>query len=439
MRFRPLFIMLFGCLTFGTFNLKAQQFYWDSASTRASGMGGVYVASSSDVVDALETNPAGLTFLRGRNLDLQLDGIFARGSFEDPYNTNAPLSNRPGIIPFGAFGMPIKHSRFSFGVGMTPSLLSRGDWHYFDAPGAAGANYGFQKNLSEITAFNCTAGVGFVVNSKLSLGATIGADYNTNRLEAPYIFQSQPVLAGLKTLLDLQTSGYGWNTSVGFLAHPTKKLEAGLAWKSHTMIDSTGSASGDAYAQFAALGVNAPSTFTYNAAVHNILPQSVNGTLAWQARPGWLFAFQCDWIHWHNSFVNLPVALTNGTNATLNSLVGGTSLNDGVPLEWKDQYVFHFGAEHRLTENLSFRAGFSHTNSPVPDSTLTPMTAAIFTNQISTGFTCTRGRVHYEAAYSFGPESTQSVGQSALLSGEYNNSTVKVGTQAIRLGLTYQF
>ncbi len=439
MKFRPLLALAFAYVTFGACGLRAQQFYWDSASTRSAGMGGVYVASSSNVVDALNTNPAGLTFLRGRNLNLEVDGIFARGSFQDPSNANSPLSNTPGVVPFGAFGMPIKHSRFSFGFGMTPDLMSKGDWHYVDAPGVADASYGMQKQFSEIYALRYTAGVGFVVNSKLSLGATVGADYNSNYLIAPYIFQTQPQLAGLKTLLNLHTTGYGWNGSFGFLAHPTRKLEAGAAWKSRTVIDSTGSASGDASAQFVALGINQPSTFTYNAMVHNVLPQSVNATLAWQARPSWLLAFQGDWINWNNSFVNLPVSLTNGTNTTINSVVGSTSLNDGVPLEWKDQYVFHFGVEHPVTESLSFRAGYTHANSPVPDSTLTPLTAAIFTNQFSTGLTFTHGRAHYEAAYSFGPESTQNVGQSALLSGEYNNSTVKVGTQALKLGLSYQF
>jgi long-chain fatty acid transport protein len=418
--------------------LHAQDFYWNTASTSSSGMGGVYVASSTNVVDALSTNPAGLSFLRGRNLNLDADAIFARGSFTDSANTASPLTNSPAVIPYGAFGMPIGKSRFSFGVGVTPDLLSRGDWHYVDAPGFAGAAYGLQKQYSEIYALRFSAGMAFAVNSKLSIGATIGADYNSNTLDAPYIFQSQPVLAGLKTLLDMNTTGYGWNGSVGVIARPTKKLQAGLAWKSHTVINSNGAASGDAYAQFAALGVNAPANFTYNAAVRNILPQSVDASLAWQANH-WLFAFQTDWVDWHDSFAVLPVTLTNGTNAVLNSLVNGTSLTDGVPLAWKDQYVFHVGAERGVTESITLRAGYSHANNPVPSSTLSPLTAAIFTDQISTGLTYRHGHAKYEASYGFGPEATQHVGQSALLSGEYNNSTVHVGTQSLKLGLAYQF
>ena len=418
---------------------RAQDFYWNTASVRSNGMGGVYVASSTDVVDALAANPAGLSYLRGRNLNLSADAVFARGSFSNSVNDGAPLGTSAGVVPFGAFGMPIGHTRYSFGVGVMPELLSTADWHYVDAPGTAGATYGLQQQKSAINAVRMSAGLGISLGSRFSLGATVGAVYNTNTLQAPYIFQSQPQLAGLKTLLDLHTNGIGWNASVGAMGQVTKKVHAGLAWKSRTVINSTGSASGDVYAQFAALGINAPSAFTYSAKVQNVLPQSLLASVAWQANPRWLFAFQADWINWSNSFVVLPVSLTNGTNAVINSVVGGDSMQDGVPLHWKDQYGFHVGAEYHLLENTSVRAGFAHANSPVPDSTLTPLNAAILSNEISTGLSYVHGRSRYEISYGFRPEANQSVTQSSLFAGEYNNSTVHVGTQSVSIGYSFQF
>jgi long-subunit fatty acid transport protein len=296
-----------------------------------------------------------------------------------------------------------------------------------------------QQQKSAINAVRFAAGFGVALGSKLSLGATVGADYNTNTLQAPYIFQSQPQLAGLKTLLDLHTNGTGWNASIGALAHPTKKVELGVAWKSRTVINSTGHASGDAGAQFAALGVGAPATFTYSAGVQNVLPQSILASAAWQVNPRWLLAFQTDWVNWKEAFVVLPVSLTNGTNATINSIVGSNTMQDGVPLHWKDQYGFHAGVERSLTESTVLRFGFAHANSPVPSSTLTPLTAAILSNEISTGLGYRHGRSHYEASYGFRPEASQHVGQSGLLAGEYDNSTVHVGTQSVMLSYSLQF
>jgi len=418
---------------------SAQDFYWNSASTRSLALGGVYVPSSSDAIGALTTNPAGLTYLSSPTLDLSMSAVFARGSFSNSVNINAPMTTSPGVIPYGAFGMPVAKSHFSIGVGFAPDLVSVSDWHYVDAPGFAGVTYGMQENKSAILAGRAMVGVSYAFNHRLSVGVTGGADYNSNTLHAPYIFQSQPTLAGAKTLLDLHTYGTGWNMSVGAMFEPTKRLDLGVAWKSHTVIVTNGLASGDASALFTALGAGTPSTFTYNASVKNILPQSVNANVTWLLNPRWLLAFQMDWVNWSNAFVKLPVTLTNGTNSTINSVAGSATLVDGVPLNWKDQYSFHGGVERLLTESTSLRFGYAHGNSPVPNGTLTPLTAAIMTNQLSTGFAYHRGRSRIDVAYAFDPIAQQQVQTSNLLFTEYNNSTDRVGLQSLTLGYSLQF
>ena len=254
---------------------EAQDFYWNAAGARSMGLGGAYVPSSAGALEALTTNPAGLSVLSGRTVDISLTGEFARGSFTNSVNQNAPMTTSPGVMPYGAFGLPIGHSRFSFGFGVTPELMSVSDWRYVDAPGAAGATYGLQEQKAAILAARSAAGFGVSFGPKLAIGATFGVDYNQNTLQAPYIFQQQPVLAGLKTMLDLHTDGIGWNTSVGAIVRPIRKVTLGLSWKSRTVINSTGTASGDAGAQFAALGLaGVPAGFNYSAAVRNVLPQS---------------------------------------------------------------------------------------------------------------------------------------------------------------------
>src|SRR5580704_14247163 len=217
---------------------RGQDFYTNAAGVRSTALGGTYVVSSTDAIGALSANPAGLTFLRGENLNLEADVFIPRGSFSNSVNNGAPLNTSSAVVPYGAFGMPIGHSRFSFGVGLLPELASRGDWKYFDAPGAAGATYGLQQQKSAIVNVRAVGGIGYTVNSHLSVGATFGANYNQNTLDAPYIFQTQPVVAGLKTLLTMHTNGVGYNASVGVIAQATKSVQVGAAWKSRTVIDS---------------------------------------------------------------------------------------------------------------------------------------------------------------------------------------------------------
>src|ERR1700686_5783798 len=80
---------------------SAQDFYWNSASTRSLALGGVYVPSTSDAIGALTTNPAGLTYLSSPTLDLSMSAVFARGSFSDSVNNNSPMTTAPGVIPYG--------------------------------------------------------------------------------------------------------------------------------------------------------------------------------------------------------------------------------------------------------------------------------------------------------------------------------------------------
>lgn len=243
-----LLILLAACL-------PAQDFYWTTVSARSLGLGGIYVPSRSGVLDALAANPAGLSALGAPAIDANLTSIFARGSFTNSVNHDAPLQSSPGVMPYGAIGTRIGHSRFSVGLGIVPDMLSVSQWRYVDAPGVAGTTYGLQTQRSAIIAVRAVAGASVDLGHAISLGASFGVDYNENRLEAPYIFQSQPVLAGLKTLLDLKTTGTGENFSVGLLANPTRKLKLGASWRSRTVIDSTGRATGNAAQEFAALGL----------------------------------------------------------------------------------------------------------------------------------------------------------------------------------------
>jgi long-subunit fatty acid transport protein len=342
-------------------------------------------------------------------------------------------------MPYGALGMPIGKSRFSIAAGLMPEMMTVADWHYVDAPGTAGASYGLQHESSSIIAMRAAAGVGVYLGPKLSLGASVGAVYNENTLDTPDTFQTQPELKGLKTLLDMKTWGIGWNASVGALYRPSRRVQIGLAWKSRTNVDTTGHASGNLTQQLAALGIDARPDFRYSAAVRQVLPQSVVASATWRLNPLWMLALQGDFIDWKDAFKTLPVVLTNGNNADINNLVNSTSLYDNIPFQWKDQFSVHAGVERLLTENISIGGGFAHANNPVPSSTLSPMTVAILSNQITTGIGYVRGRTRFDAAYGFDPTAKARVGQSELLSGEYSDSTVRLGIQAVTLSMSTRF
>lgn len=424
-------------LGLGSTALHAQDFYGAGVSARTAARAGVYVPASDNVNDALALNPAGLSVIGAPTVDLTATGILARGSFTNPTNNDSPMRFTSGLVPFGAFGTPIGHSRWTVGFGITPDLLSSSRWQYRDSPGIGGANYGPQNETSKILAFRSSAGVAYSFTRSFAVGATLGAVYNSNTLDAPYIFQQHPVLAGLKTLLDLHTTGVGWNGSFGFLATPARKLELGGSYRTKTSITSTGTATGNMGEQFAVLGIPFQPGFAYRAQVKVVLPQSALISADWQATRVLRFSVQGDWTGWNDAFYDLPVSLTAGTNSDINSLLKANTIKDAVPLNWKDQFTVRAAAERKLGESFSISGGFLHGNNPVPSSTLSPLTAAIMQNGLTTGIGYKLGRCRFDLGYGFDFAAQSQVGASALLSGEYSNSKVRVGTQALTLSTSF--
>ena len=400
-------------------------------SGRAISLGGATVASVTSPLEAMQGNPAGLA---GRSLEANITSLFATGNFTNSVSNTGSIVTSAGTIPYGGFSMPLFSKRLTLGVSVAPDTLMTANWKYMDPPGGlGGTSYGLQQNKSAMITLRSAAGLSFVVNKRLVIGGTFGAIYDKNTLIAPYIFQSQPTLAGAKTLLDLHTNGVGYNGSFGALLAPSSKLRIGLSYKMSASVHTHGDASGDAGAQFATLGVNAPATFHYDAEVDTKFPQAFSGGIWWRVAPRLRLNLQGDWIDWSHSFNQLPVKLSNGTNTTINGLVGSNAMQDAIPLQWRDQGVFGVGVESPVGEHLAFRGGYSYATNPVPSATLTPMTAAILQNTIGTGLGYSRGRYSLDLAYQVQLPATQSVGQSSLKSGEYNDSQVEVAVHSVTL------
>lgn len=59
------------------------------------------------------------------------------------------------------------------------------------------------------------------MSDKLSFGASARMRYDQTRLIAPYIFQNQPELKGIKATTDLETEGFAFNGDVGLIYKAT--------------------------------------------------------------------------------------------------------------------------------------------------------------------------------------------------------------------------
>ena len=411
----------------------------NGVGARAMGVGGAVVASPEGPLDSMVINPAGLTLLDAPTVDLSVTGVTAHGTFTNRANSDGDLSNDPGFIPDGAFGVRLGPVTLGLAVTTLSGLVA--DWDYIDTPGGVGGvSYGRQEHRSRIFVLRSALGAGYQITPDLSIGATAGMMYNENSLTAPYIFQNQPQLRGLKTLLDLETRGFGWNASAGILYRPHRDVQLGLSYTSPTRIDTFGEASGNAGVQLAALGLGAARPdFRYDAEVHTHLPQVVSGGVSWNVVPRWRLNLQVDWIDWGESFDTLPIKLTNGNNSDINGVVGSDTIKENPPLKWEDRFVYRVGVEYAVLDALTLRLGYAYGKSPVPDETLTPLTGVIMEHTVAAGAGYRWNRFRIDLGYQYDIPTSRHVGQSRLLSGEYSDSRTEVGIHSVGLTGSYRF
>jgi len=422
----------------------AEGIFGAGAGARSMSLGGADVATPFGPLSAMAANPAGLSLLTGPQADAGFIGASPYGRFGSKTGGSGTLSTDFDLAPEGAIAAPIRSTPFTIGVGVAPQTGLSAHWNYPDPPGGLGGatSYGQQHDNSEIEEIRFAMGVSVAVTSRLSIGGSFGLNYNENLLQAPYIFQSQHVLRGFKTLLDLSTRGWGANGTAGVLYRATNTLTFGLSYESRTTMKTYGSASGNAGAQLNALGpafAGVRRDFHYNAEVDNTFPQTISGGVAWKFLPAWEASTQVDWANWADAFSTLPVKLTDGNNPQINALVRSNHLQDDIPLQWKNQFTYRLGLEHSLTPNFLLRCGYSYGKSPVPDATLTPLTAAIPENTLSAGAGYIWRWLEVDLAYQWDIPITRHVGTSALLDGEYSGSTVRDGIQWIGLTTSVRF
>jgi len=427
------------CLASTGTRTLANGIYGNGIGADAMSMGGAEVAWAADPLSAMTANPAGLGFLPRPQVELGMEGASLQGTFTKT-GSGGTLDSSFNALPEGGLDYPLGGLPITLGLSVAPESSLLANWHYNDPPGGAGGaiTYGNQQDESEILLLRSALGAAWQINSRLSIGVSVGLLYNQNKLIAPYIFQNaQPAgLNGAKTLLNLDTTGFGGDATAGILFRATTNLQFGAFYQSESVIDSTGNASGDAYQQFGLMP--GQMAFHYDAAVQTKFPQNATVGFSWRCLSRLRLAAQIDWIDWAHAFDTLHISLNNGSGP---GVVGGlpAALKDNSPLNWSDEFVYRVGLEYTVTDNLALRLGYCYGNSPVPGTTLTPLTAAITEQTLTAGAGYHWGRYHVDVAYQYYLPTTQNVGQSSLLSGEYSNSSNRISAQVLALLTGFTF
>ena len=272
--------------------------------------------------------------------------------------------------------------------------------------------------------------VAYRLTPKLSLGAGLNVGFQEFDLKLPYVIQTG-VLAGTNALLDIKTSGEGFGGIFGLLYEIDDKTTFGLAYTTKMDVDLQG---GTPFLTTTGLSAH------YDVNIDYHWPKTLAVGLAHRPSPKLLLASDVTWVDWSAGNEDLILKLSEGTNAIVNGLAGSASIIDVLPLDWKDRFVFHFGTEYYFNPKITLRAGYIYGKSPIPDSTVVPVLAAILEHTITLGVGYKPQKPwEYNVAYQYSFRHRQTTGQSDLIGGDFNNSKNSVYSNSLIFTIAYHF
>lgn len=108
-------------------------------------------------------------------------------------------------------------------------------------------------------------------------------------------------------------------------------------------------------------------------------PETLAFGAKWQPADSWVFTGDVKKINW--SDVMKAFNLTFVPDITQ----GATPIDIALNQDWKDQWVYMFGAQWQMTNEWQIRGGYNYASNPVPSETLNPLFPAIVTTHYTVG------------------------------------------------------
>lgn len=338
-------------------------------------MGGADIAVARDS-SALNTNPAGLTQIAGRQLDIHTAVAFPLDvRHQDIFGNDTEVSNRHIVFGNIGYAQHLTGRPLTIGIG-------------FFAQGGAGNVYrdlttvfGTKDDLSSIFRIaKLTTGIGWQPHSDISIGGSFSfyyADMNQKVFPATSFYNSGPPeqaffgyeLKNMKTL----NPGY----KLGIMYKPTHYLNIGLTYTSMVNLPLDG---GTLTSDFTAIGQGKVTYRDVQAKGLN-LPQELGIGLAFKPLKQLIAAVELNWIDWSKAVDHSSLRAAEPDNPLVPPVLSVTS-----PLNWQDQIIIATGIAYTSNNGIVFRAGYNYGRNPIRNETLNPLLAAISQHTYTMGF-----------------------------------------------------
>ena len=322
----------------------------------------------------------------------------ADGRYRSPEN--------PGILGQAAYIRRLSDPRFAVGLGIY-------------VPSGFGTNLhrkavfdGIQTYRSFNAVGRLLPSVSYLVNDRLSLGASIGIAMAYLELEAPYILQTG-ALAGLPTLVDLDGKDFAPTATFGVQYDLRQGTVLGLSYTSGTRFDLEGNAT----VTIPQPGNLPPIKTDFDSKLRVKYPQSAAIGLSHTVNPRHRISADLIWYNWSDAFDSIGLKFKNPNNPAL----AGLTVTDATPLDWDDSLSIRLGYELDATDTDVLRLGYVHHAGASPNDTLTSYIPAVLEHAFTLGYSHEFRKFEVNASYMY-QTGSQRVGTSRLLGQDFSNS-----------------
>jgi len=315
----------------------------------ASGLGNAYAGSAvvAENASTIFYNPAGMTQLKDREVSVGVNLIKPSFKFTDEGSSAGTLAGNGGdaggwnVVP-NAYGSFAANDKLYFGMGVSAPFGLKTE---YPNPWVGGA----QSLVFEIKTVNLNPSVAYKIDPNLSVGFGL----NVMKADASYeriVGVTNAVYTASTATLDINGTGYGWNT--GVLYSPAAGTKLGLSYRSQVKQKMTGSikVAGPSAA------LNAAGTSDVKAELD--LPDTWLLSASQQFGPCELLA-DISYIGWGS----IPKVDIIRTSATTAYAVGSTAQT--LDTNFRDTWRVALGGNYKMNTSWKLKTGLAWDQTPV--------------------------------------------------------------------------
>ncbi len=342
LRLKPSYLLI--GLLFSGYQLSSQAAGFALFEQGASGLGNAYAGASAVAEDAstIFFNPAGMTYLEGRQIVGALHVIKTNGDFDDKDKTSEPAGTRPlggeggeigslAAIPNFYYKQDISDQlKVGIGVGTPFGLKTEYDKNWLGR---------FQAIKSELKTVNINPSLAWKLNDQWSFGFGVSAMWAQAELT------SAVNLGAAESSINNKGKDWGFGYNLGAIYQVTPDTRLGLAFRSKVEQH----LKGDARSPFTTLNGIPGRTLNTDITADLTLPETLSFSSFSRLDERWDLLADVTWTRW-SQFKTLTIMRDNGSNAMLGS----------TEEHWNNTLRYSVGVNYRYTDTLKLRTGVAY-------------------------------------------------------------------------------